>query len=380
VAAGDQLERIQQLLQKAIASNSGQAEGWESAILDGLTDGLRGKEDNSTEWKALQEPVTRAFFNHPDAAVRNSALSLLQVTGIDDDQLLKENMDKALSIAKDKSLPQEKRAEALRFLSLGDVSPYGPALKELIVAQEEPMVQANALQAFGKIEGTGVSEFVLARWETLTPEIREVGLETFLPEPARVRMLLDALESKQVPVAAIGWNRRVRLMNNSEEELRERARDLLTQDEGEEINKKYQKALELEGDFREGKLVYLKNCALCHQFRGGEGVEFGPDLGTVHNWLSKDLMANILDPNLSIAPGFDLWEVTMKNNEQIQGMIMNETSSAISLRISPGMEKTINRQEISNIRALNMSLMPGLAEQIDQQEMADLLAFIRQMK
>src|SRR5690606_16605582 len=141
----------------------------------------------------------------------------------------------------------------------------------------------------------------------------------------------------------------------------------LTQDQGKEINKKYQEALDLEGNSQQGKLVYSKNCALCHQFRGAEGVEFGPDLGTVHNWLSKDLMANILEPNLSIAPGFDLWEVTMKNGEQVQGMIMNETSSAISLRISPEMEKTINRQEISNIRGLNMSLMPGLAGQIDQQ-------------
>jgi putative membrane-bound dehydrogenase-like protein len=380
VAAGNQLEVVEQFLEKAIASESSKIQGWESAILDGITDGLRSKEGKPLESKALQEQVTRAFFDNPNATVRNSALSLLQVTGIENKQFLKENMDKAVSIAKDKSQPEEKRAEALQFLSLGDVSPYGAALKEMVVAQEQPMVQVNALKAFGDIEGTEVSEFVLARWETLTPEIRDVGLETFLSEPERVRMLLDALESKQVPIAAIGWNRRVRLMNNSQEELRERARDLLTQEQGEETIKNYQKALDLQGNSQEGKLVYGKNCAVCHQFRGGEGVEFGPDLGTVHNWLSKDLMANILDPNLSIAPGFDLWEVTMKNGERIQGMIMNETSSAISLRISPGMEKTIDRQEISNIKGLNMSLMPGLAGQIDQQQMADLLAFLRQME
>jgi putative heme-binding domain-containing protein len=191
-------------------------------------------------------------------------------------------------------------------------------------------------------------------------------------------MLLDALESKEVPVAAIGWQHRVRLMNNSKEELRERAREILTKDVGEEVNRKYQQALKLDGDPIKGKLVYMKNCALCHQFRWEEGVSFGPDLGTVHNWLSKDLMANILDPNLSIAPGFDLWEVTMKDGEKVQGMIMSETSAAISLRISPGTENTINRQDIKSIRGLNMSLMPGMAGQIDQQQMADLLAFLRE--
>ncbi|MEX2565547.1 MAG: c-type cytochrome, partial [Cyclobacteriaceae bacterium] len=176
------------------------------------------------------------------------------------------------------------------------------------------------------------------------------------------------------------WKQRVQLMNHSDLDLRMRARDLLTKDEGEEVNRQYQKALELEGDLQAGKTVYMENCALCHQFRGKNGVAFGPDLGTVHNWHPKDLMANILDPNLSIAPGYDLWEVTLNDGEKVQGMIMNETSAAISLRTSPGIEKSINRQEIRAIQGLNMSLMPGLAGQVDQQEMADLIAYIRNLE
>jgi putative heme-binding domain-containing protein len=61
----------------------------------------------------------------------------------------------------------------------------------------------------------------------------------------------------------------------------------------------------------------------------------------------------------------------------IQGMIMNETSSAISLRTSPGVEKTINRQDIEAIKGMQLSLMPGLSEQLDQEKIADLMAFIR---
>jgi len=377
VVSGSETEKVQQLVETSIRPDLAKTRGWESALLDGLSDGYRSKAGEASEWQSLQEIVIQAFFNHPDAAVRHSSLNLLQVIKEGHDPAL---MDRAISSAEDKSLSTERRTEALQFLLLGEVSPYVPVSKELIVAQEEPQVQAGALKAFGEAEGVEVSEFVLSRWESLTPEIREVGVETFLSEPDRVRMLLDALESKQIPITSLGWNRRVRLMNNSDEELRERARHLLTQDQGEEVNKRYQKALELEGDPIKGNQVYIDNCGLCHQFRGGEGVPFGPDLGSVHNWLSKDLMANILDPNLSIAPGFDLWEVTMKNGEKIQGMIMNETSSAINIRMSPGLEKTVNRQDISDIRGLNMSLMPGWADQIDQQQMADLLAFLKNIK
>ena len=59
---------------------------------------------------------------------------------------------------------------------------------------------------------------------------------------------------------------------------------------------------------------------------------------------------------------------------------MNETSAAISLRTSPGVENAINRQEITSVRGLKMSLMPAMAGQINQQQMADLMAYLRHLK
>jgi putative heme-binding domain-containing protein len=89
-------------------------------------------------------------------------------------------------------------------------------------------------------------------------------------------------------------------------------------------------------------------------------------------------MANILAPNLSIAAGYDLWAVELKNGETLQGIISSETSAAITLRTNPGVEKTINRQEIESLQVLDMSVMPVLSSQINEEQMADLLAFLRQ--
>jgi len=110
-------------------------------------------------------------------------------------------------------------------------------------------------------------------------------------------------------------------------------------------------------------------------------VRLGPDLGTIHNWSPDAIMAHILAPNLSIASGFDLWEVELKSGELIQGIIATETPSAITLVNSGIAEKTISRQDIKSLKALNMSAMPnGLEKQIDQQQMADLLAFLKENK
>jgi putative heme-binding domain-containing protein len=92
-------------------------------------------------------------------------------------------------------------------------------------------------------------------------------------------------------------------------------------------------------------------------------------------------MTDILDPNLSIADGYDLWEVKLHSGNSLQGIVAAETPTSITLRTSGGQENTIARQDIAALQALRLSAMPaGLEKQISPQEMADLLAFIRQVK
>ena len=137
----------------------------------------------------------------------------------------------------------------------------------------------------------------------------------------------------------------------------------------------------MKGDPERGRTIFAQRCATCHQVRGKAGASFGPDLGTVHNWSPAAIMTNILSPNLSISSGYDLWIIDQKNGESMQGIIAAETPTTITVRTSGQAEKTIRREDIRSLRALNLSAMPsGLEKQINQQEMADLLAFLKQNK
>lgn len=112
-----------------------------------------------------------------------------------------------------------------------------------------------------------------------------------------------------------------------------------------------------------------------------EGMEFGPDLATLKSRRPASILADILDPNLSIADGYDLWTVELKTGEVVQGVISAETSTALTLRNAGGQENTIARQDIQSLKALGISAMPaGLEKQISLQEMADLLAYIRKVE
>ncbi len=374
---------IQQLLQKATAPDSEKRSAWQAPVLEGLARGLQSRKSMPLELEMEQSLLMRTSLSHPSVPVRNGALRLLRVIGLPEGSRISQAREKARQMAADGNLPEAQRATAIDFLALDNPEPYSAFLTGLITPSEPLSVQLAALHAMDAIPDQTVTRFVLKHWSTLTPEIRDAALNTFMQDTARIRLLLNAVEAGTIQQANIGWPRSVRLMAQPNEQLRNKARVLLTRknDKRKDVIPQYQSALELEGNQEKGKLVYQAHCATCHQKRGTMGVAFGPDLGTVHNWPPAGIMTHILDPNQSISDGYDLWDVVLTNGATVQGIISTETPNALTLRNVGGQEATIARQDIKSIKALGMSAMPaGLENQIDKQDMADLLAFLKQVE
>ena len=352
----------------------------ETSILQGLVSGLLRNKDAGEIISSERMSLERALFDHGSAAVRSAMLTLLgqeELTKTEPEQL-KRLTERAWEKITDSNLDSRYRSQMLEVLKMSDPSGYEVGLKELLNPSEEPEVQAAAMDVLGRIKGTEISEYILDRWGEWTPEVRESALDALMREDGRVEQLLTALEDGTISKTALGWNRTVRLNQYGNEEIRNRARAILAADAGSTSVDDYADALTLEGEVERGLEVYRTNCSICHQVRGKEGIAYGPDLGTVHNWERKDLLANILDPGLSIAPGYDLWEVQLKDGNQAQGIIMNETSSAVDLVPGPGQARKINRNEIESIEAMaGITLMPGFGGTLDEQELADLMVFLK---
>jgi len=372
---------IRQLILKATNIESGDQSGKNAALLKGLAQGIKAENLSPTAFQKEEHLLVTACFEHPSGQVRNAAFQMLKTIGLKNETLAKKTIEKAVLMAVDQKQPEDRRAEAIDLISLRNPAPHAALLEKLVAPKEPLSVQLAALRTLSSVPGTAASEFILTQWSVLTPDIRDAAISTFLGSPERVTILLQAIEEGTIQASSVAWPRKVRLMAQRDEKLRNRARLLFTKNDTEKINEAYQAALELKGNEIKGMEVYQQNCSLCHQIRGTMGVNLGPDLGTTHNWSANAIMANILAPNLSIASGFDLWEVELKNGESVQGIISTETPNAITLRNVGSMEKTISRNDINSLKALNMSVMPdGLDKQINQQHMADLLAFLKQNK
>jgi putative membrane-bound dehydrogenase-like protein len=369
---------IHQLIQKAAGSGASAKPTWRAAALEGLADGLKNEKESMKLSAADESLILKTFFETAEANMRKACLHLLRATQRNQ-SLSASYIQKALAIINDASQPEDKRADAVDFLVLGNPSEHLALLKKLITPTEQLSVQLASLRTMSEIQDTSVCGYLLRQWPNLTPDLRDPAVRTFLDDDQRVAMLLTAIETGKIQAADVSWGRKVGLMVNSNESLRNRARTLFTKTNEEEINRTYQAALEKKGDAINGKNVYQQQCALCHQVRGHMGVTLGPDLGTIHNWSKDAIMANILAPNQSISSGYELWDVELNNGESFQGIIASETPGAITFRNVGAAERTVRRQDIKSLTALEMSVMTeGLDKQISVEEMADLLAFLKQ--
>ncbi|MFC7524617.1 PVC-type heme-binding CxxCH protein [Parapedobacter sp. GCM10030251] len=370
---------IKLLINRALVP--GNTPHWATAALAGLTQSLRNRAADKNTLAPERERLLATALNSPDAALRRSAMNLLRVIGLPENEGTADAIAKAVANLQNTALDAEKRAESMELLTISGPEKYVEILQNLITPAEPISVQSAALNALSSIPDTTVSGFLIKRWASLTPSLREQAIGTFLGSEPRISQLLDALEAGVVDPSVISWPRQVGLMANGNEHLRNRARDLLADKNAshQEVIKTYQEALTLTGNPENGKQLFAVHCAMCHQIGGKNGVFYGPDLASIRNRRPQSIMADILNPNLSIADGYDIWNIELKSGETLQGLIASETPSAITVRNYGAVERVISRNEIHALTAMGVSVMTaGFNQLIDKQQMADLLSYLRQ--
>jgi putative membrane-bound dehydrogenase-like protein len=379
--SGGTSESIRSAIRKSLLPAKGQNSGWQEAVLRGLADGLSKNKNAASGLVSERNFLVEAALNNSNPTMRQGSIQLLKTIGLPQDQTTESALSKSVAAAKNKAGVVGNRVAALNFLALTGATPHAEMLKSLISPVEPLPVQLAALKTLASIPDMTSSKFVIEQWPSLTPDVRNAAINTLMGSDKRITLLLDAVEQKIIDPSSIGWPRSVGLMAQGNAALKSRSRALLTKkDDGrQEVIKQYAPALTQAGNLENGKTVFTKNCSACHQVGGKLGTPYGPDLGTIRNRRPESIMGDILNPNLSIADGYDIWSIETKSGDPIQGLIATETPAALTIRNYGGQETVIARQNIKSLKALGMSVMPaGLEGQISVQEMADLLLFLKQ--
>ena len=159
--------------------------------------------------------------------------------------------------------------------------------------------------------------------------------------------------------------------------MRERSRKVLAiPDDRQKVLRDARQALELKGNVSHGGELFRQHCAACHRLRN-EGIQLGPDLGTVADRSAEELLRAILDPNLAVDVTYVSYLAITTTGREVYGTIASETANSISLRLAGGLEETLLRRDLKELRSSGLSLMPeGFEKLLSAQDLADLIQFV----
>ena len=138
------------------------------------------------------------------------------------------------------------------------------------------------------------------------------------------------------------------------------------------------------GNAENGKKVFVEHaaaaCYRCHAVEGGGG-DVGPAMDGIAARLSPDqVLESIVNPNATIAEGFENQLIEMNNGDYFAGIIKSETDSEIVLNSPEDGILTLAKAEVKS-RARGASGMPeGLPDILSKSELRDLMAYLLNLK
>lgn len=137
------------------------------------------------------------------------------------------------------------------------------------------------------------------------------------------------------------------------------------------------------GNVAEGRKLYsgVATCSQCHVV-GTEGKNVGPSLTEIGSKLSKDaLYISILAPSAGISHNFESFALRTDEDEVITGLKVSETPEAITIKDAKGIDRTVSKANVAEMKKLEKSLMPeNLAELVSEQGLVDLVEYLTTLR
>ena len=137
------------------------------------------------------------------------------------------------------------------------------------------------------------------------------------------------------------------------------------------------------GNWWAGRSVFNNNptaqCVRCHAVNGSGG-EVGPALDNIGNILNRQqILEALIEPSVRLAPGYGTVTITLKDGQEVKGVLIEENDKEILLRTSEAEPLEIPLMRIAK-RENSMSAMPAMGSMISRRELRDLIQYLSSLK
>lgn len=271
-------------------------------------------------------------------------------------------------------------------------------ISQLLDARLPPEVQLAALRAMadaGDSTGdgaTGGAAMLLNRVDRVGAEMQRQVLSALLARPSWTRQLLKSIEAQRFPVSLLDASQRQQLLTHPQPDVQQFAKRVLNSGisaDRRAVMQPYREALvELAQQngrlpaehVRKGGEIFEKACSKCHRVEG-KGYVVGPDLMALSNRDPLTLLQAVLDPNREVDARYVSWIVAQADGRTATGLLVEESSTSITLREPEGKEHVILRSDIAQLRSSQQSLMPeGLEKDLSPVELSYVIAYLSSLR
>jgi putative heme-binding domain-containing protein len=268
---------------------------------------------------------------------------------------------------------------------LGTVDPEGSrgVLVDQLAPRRSLAVQVAAVRAMAEDRTADVPGILLPQLRAFEPSLRSAAIRTLLGRADWTKTLLRAMTGGDpggIGPSLIEPADRAPLLTHRDPEIARMAQSAFggrVSGARAPVIAEYAAALRAKADASRGAKVFERECKTCHKV-GERGFALGPDLTGSPSADPAALLANILDPNAAVQPGYLQYLVVDHDGRTYSGLIAAETATSLTLRRGDRAEDTVLRTQVAEMTGTGLSMMPdGFEKTISKPEMADLIAFLR---
>ena len=134
----------------------------------------------------------------------------------------------------------------------------------------------------------------------------------------------------------------------------------------------------LEGDPDAGRMVFQQaGCESCHVVNGKGGF-LGPPLDSISlRKTSEQIRVDVLDPDATLAEGFESVIAESQDGRRIEGVLKNEDTFTLVVLTDSGEVTALRRDQLRSVTKLGRSRMPtDFGATLSAEDLGNLLAFL----
>jgi quinoprotein glucose dehydrogenase len=139
------------------------------------------------------------------------------------------------------------------------------------------------------------------------------------------------------------------------------------------------------GDASLGRAIFTEKaeaaCFRCHKVKG-EGGDVGPDLTGLGQRKDRAyILESIVDPNASVAAGFENVVLTLRDGSMVAGLLSAEDAKELTIAsVADGKRQKVSKDAVKERMAVPSAMPPGLSEVLGRRSLRDVVEFLSTVK